>query len=627
MASPSSPASPSTFEQKYDRSTRLWGADGQKLLAEAHILLLGASSTGCEILKNIILPGVGRFTIVDDAAVTKQDLGRNFFVRPDSIGKNIAEETRAVLSELNNFSESHFFAQSVKDFVNQGGHGFLHGHVADELRHSADPIQGRPAAFKRPSWKATHIIVAGNRTPLETLQKLANTNSSDVPIFYVGSNGLLGYMRILSGDVPVVDTVPGPDDKVFDPRVIHTFPALKEIYESLNPWSKEMDKDTYFHLPWPAVVYHALKTWRERNGKAADDKSMPNMSSFAEVKQLKEIITEMSKLHPNPDPTKAGVPPEGFDEAKVNLNSCFNFGKIPSELAEVLDMAPARAAQGKNVLPFWIYLNAIREFREENGFLPLQPALPDFTATTQIYLTLSRTFRKYFQEVEVESVVARARAYLKKQYNMTDDEINQKISTEDAAKFCTNIRFVQYQEYSTLEAEVGTDFAKPFTFIPNSANNNKAIFALKAKSNEGEASSTDRACGWYAAMRAAMLFAFKNQQHRLPGQVFSEIDVSNSIDADESATIELATQLWGDAKLAADGASTGNTSGGLPEDVAKQVKEIVRYGGAELGQIAAIVGAVASQEVIKFIQSKRVPATPWVFFDGNASKFIQVEQQ
>lgn len=54
---------------------RLWGDHGQALLESSKICLVNATATGCEILKNLILPGVGSFNIIDDGLVTEQDLG------------------------------------------------------------------------------------------------------------------------------------------------------------------------------------------------------------------------------------------------------------------------------------------------------------------------------------------------------------------------------------------------------------------------------------------------------------------------------------------------------------------------------------------------------------------------
>lgn len=86
---------------KYDRQLRLWGQHGQKLLSESRILLLGASGSGSETLKNLILPQIGKFTIVDAGKITERDLGQSFFFSPDDLGQPRAEVMCANLLELN----------------------------------------------------------------------------------------------------------------------------------------------------------------------------------------------------------------------------------------------------------------------------------------------------------------------------------------------------------------------------------------------------------------------------------------------------------------------------------------------------------------------------------------------
>mmetsp|Transcript_26442 Transcript_26442/g.82451 ORF Transcript_26442/g.82451 Transcript_26442/m.82451 type:complete len:122 (-) Transcript_26442:2272-2637(-) len=78
MSGPGAPADPNAA--RYDRQLRLWGANGQRALMEARVLVLGASATAAETLKNLVLPGIGHFTIVDGATVTRRDLGNNFFL-------------------------------------------------------------------------------------------------------------------------------------------------------------------------------------------------------------------------------------------------------------------------------------------------------------------------------------------------------------------------------------------------------------------------------------------------------------------------------------------------------------------------------------------------------------------
>lgn len=94
---------PTAKEKKYDRQLRLWAANGQEALEDANVLLLSSGSTvvGVETLKNLILPGIGRFTIVDDGLVAERDLGVNFFLTEDSLGKSRAQEACKYLQELN----------------------------------------------------------------------------------------------------------------------------------------------------------------------------------------------------------------------------------------------------------------------------------------------------------------------------------------------------------------------------------------------------------------------------------------------------------------------------------------------------------------------------------------------
>ena len=50
---------PTDKEKKYDRQLRLWAANGQQALEDAHVLLIngGCGAVGAEILKNLVLPG------------------------------------------------------------------------------------------------------------------------------------------------------------------------------------------------------------------------------------------------------------------------------------------------------------------------------------------------------------------------------------------------------------------------------------------------------------------------------------------------------------------------------------------------------------------------------------------
>jgi amyloid beta precursor protein binding protein 1 len=87
----SAPESRTIDENRYDRQLRLWGDRGQKSIARAHVCVLNATTLATEILKSLILAGIERFTIVDANRVDETDVGNNFFIDGDSIGRPRAQ--------------------------------------------------------------------------------------------------------------------------------------------------------------------------------------------------------------------------------------------------------------------------------------------------------------------------------------------------------------------------------------------------------------------------------------------------------------------------------------------------------------------------------------------------------
>jgi NEDD8-activating enzyme E1 regulatory subunit len=121
---------PTSKEKRYDRQLRLWAASGQQALEEAHVLLvnpsltdeqsgtaLGTGVVGVEALKNLVLPGIGNYTIVDDATVSEEDLGVNFFLEEESLGKSRAAETCRLLQELNPDVNGNFKSEEWTSFL------------------------------------------------------------------------------------------------------------------------------------------------------------------------------------------------------------------------------------------------------------------------------------------------------------------------------------------------------------------------------------------------------------------------------------------------------------------------------------------------------------------------------
>ncbi|KAF9106364.1 SUMO-activating enzyme subunit 1 [Mortierella sp. AM989] len=75
----------------YDRQIRLWGLEAQHRMRNASILIAGIRGLSNEVCKNIILAGVGSITLLEHEAVTEEDLGAQFLLRNEDVGRNRAE--------------------------------------------------------------------------------------------------------------------------------------------------------------------------------------------------------------------------------------------------------------------------------------------------------------------------------------------------------------------------------------------------------------------------------------------------------------------------------------------------------------------------------------------------------
>ncbi|CAJ0826705.1 16503_t:CDS:2 [Entrophospora sp. SA101] len=89
----------------------LWQSEGQLALETAKVCLINGTSTGCEILKDLVLPGIGSFTVVDNKIVEGSDVGITFFLDTDCIGKNRAESVTQLLQELNEDVKGYYLSE------------------------------------------------------------------------------------------------------------------------------------------------------------------------------------------------------------------------------------------------------------------------------------------------------------------------------------------------------------------------------------------------------------------------------------------------------------------------------------------------------------------------------------
>ncbi len=58
-------------------------------MRNATILVVRLRGTATEVIKNIVLAGIGKLVMVDDGDVAEEDLGSGFFFRDQDVGQKV----------------------------------------------------------------------------------------------------------------------------------------------------------------------------------------------------------------------------------------------------------------------------------------------------------------------------------------------------------------------------------------------------------------------------------------------------------------------------------------------------------------------------------------------------------
>ncbi len=86
-------------ESRFDRQERITWWD-QDRLARARVLVVGAGALGNEVVKNLVLVGVGSVVVVDFDTIETSNLSRCVFFRPEDEGRSKAETLAERASEI-----------------------------------------------------------------------------------------------------------------------------------------------------------------------------------------------------------------------------------------------------------------------------------------------------------------------------------------------------------------------------------------------------------------------------------------------------------------------------------------------------------------------------------------------
>lgn len=377
---------------KYDRQLRLWGPEGQQRLAATHVLLVGSCATASEALKNLVLPGIGRFSILDDATVTLADATNNFFVTEDSVGQSRSKSVAKLLLEMN------------ADVSGDGRHASVQ-QVLDDEPHYLDQFQ---------------LVVATQLDENVTLQLAEQCQLKNLPLILVTSYGLVGSLRLQVAQHAIADAKWDPPRH--DLRLANPFPALEAFADSFE--LESLSTLEHAHVPYVVLLLQAMKKWKD-----AHNGTFP--ATFSEKEAFKASVMAMAWGPPGHE--------VNFIEAAENAYKAYVPSEVPDEVTLVLEAAASHALSTQRLdktnetKAFWLMARALADFvKDNNGLLPITGVVPDMTAMTASYVAL--------QEVYVNKATEDARrvhAILGKR--LQDMELSEdSISFNKVAAFCKN---------------------------------------------------------------------------------------------------------------------------------------------------------------------------------------------
>ncbi|CAG8628129.1 5614_t:CDS:2, partial [Paraglomus occultum] len=522
-------------------------------------------SNKCGILQK----GIGFFTVVDGRLVTGADIGNNFFLTLEALGQPRAAKVTEYLQELNEDVKG---SSLVEDPINL--------------------IETSPDYFLQFS------LVIATELPEKPLLRLAQVLwDSAVPLVVVRSTGFIGYFRIVKQEhtseydriqnlfvvvvgcslvtgfwftnAQVVETHP---ENVIDLRLDKPIPELEAYAQTFD--FEGMDNMDHGHIPYVVILVKYLNQWKkEHNGELPKGAQERNL--------FKETILS----------GKRSSDEENFDEAIASIWKACTPTQVPSKVQVILNdpLCDNITVESSN---FWIIARAVREFvaNEGLGLLPLSGKLPDMKAYTQSYVNLQNIYRQKARQ-DVTVVHARVNKILSSLGRPADS-----ISNEEIESFCKNAAYIEVIRYRSLQEEYISD--------PKKEDINRWL------------RDPEDSIAYYVLFRAMDRFyeTFKRYPDgaTLPDSGDDEDDGEGNND-EQSVTPGFVYEFNPLKKIVTSLLEEwGIDDSGL--DLDDYIHEM--SGGSELPNMAALLGGLVSQEIIKLITHQYIPLNNSCIFDG-----------
>lgn len=561
-------------DDKYDRQLRLWGPHGQRALMHSHMLLINAEAVGTETMKNLVLPGIGQFSVMDDKLVTEADCGCNFFVTTESIGKPRAEVCCELLCEMN------------EDVTGKA--------IVGNYR---DVIMNETSCQSLLSDKT--FVVAANLDKDVLLKLSSMCWNMNIPMVIARAYGMIGYVRLQAYRHSIIEGK--PDGKLWDLRIANSFPALEAHCEAIDV--DKLDIIEHSHLPFVVILYYAKKIFLEKKGDSAYKITRKDKA------ELLDIIREMSNNYYPATPFGDEAARLDFENNQRGIANELNFQEAmeqvhkiwsPRELSGDMQRVLSEEAESPGVdNAYSIFIQALALFMQQNnGDCPLSGAIPDMISNSNSYIALQKCY-----ETKAGEDNAMFRSLVEKVCNDTS-YTGPVITTEQIDLFCKHL----FDSQRITLRSMSDEYVK--------FNMDEVSMAVQY---EQYSDAKQTPVLYYFMLRAVDEFFLKNG--RYPGTNGANGgNPTSTVLQMPSATMESdAAQLWElTQQLLVDNEMDMTI---LPESMFSKdhAVEMTRYGRMELHNIAAVVGGISAQEAVKIITHQFVPMDNTYIYNGVAA--------
>ncbi|GJP49947.1 hypothetical protein CLOM_g9105 [Closterium sp. NIES-68] len=413
--------------QKYDRQLRIWGEHGQKALEQARVCLLTAGPTGTEALKNLVLGGIGSFTVVDGATVEAHDLGNNYFLDRSHLGTSRAQAVTVLLQELNESVAARFVEESP-----------------------ATLIQSNAKFFSE------FTLVIATQLPESVLLQLDSVcRQYGCQLIVARSYGLMGLIRISASEHSVVESK--PDNTVDDLRLHKPWKELREFAEGFDLDME--DAMLHKHIPYAVILLQAAQKWQhwggreEKGGEEAAPVAMQadgeGQGGAGEPRALPRTAKERSEFKALISAHQRHIDEDNFKEALAAAYKVWSPPPVGSELQAIFSDPAIQLSHAS--LDFWVLAAALKLFVEEGeGDLPVDGSIPDMHSLTDFYVALQRIYLSK-ADADVAAVQQHVSDLLK---SIGRDPAS--IPLTAVKLFCKNARNLRVVRFKPLSEELGT---------------------------------------------------------------------------------------------------------------------------------------------------------------------------